>query len=364
MTVNVPLANLANLRRRLGVTPPRRMATVVALTGAVALGAGCASTPKYSEDIGVRRVGLSLAFKDEALAKPVPPNIIIQLIPAPPELTRQAVPDLTPFMDTTPRPLPSVPRKPLKPFQLPCPAAPADAAPDAPAPLVIVKPPKEGKYRRFNTGTVKVTTATLSLTLPYPFVTTMEVKNVKSGMVASAIPGGAPTPLTTFQVIETLTQTSTVTESYQFNDKELDLVSRSTKNDFGATVINPSPPLKVYDFAGFGTNLAAAGVDAPNAEGIAVQGKVSKSHVVDLCGTVIDTVETATQTTISNLADPTASGGTQPGATDLTAVATQLGGLFARREFHTTEIVNANGTPVTVTYDVVSTLGQTVPGGF
>lgn len=349
---------------------PRLM--VLALSALAVAGTACAATPHATESIGLRRVGLSLAFKDEKLKKAVPPRILVQVLPAPPELSSQPIPDFKPYIDTS-APPPSRPAVPLP--SLPsCQKAKPGATPGAQAPIAIPKPPTAGKYLLFNEGTIKATVTGVDLTLPYPVITVMEIRNVQVTQQQSPLPpapeqGPFPAPpaglsgsgpVTTFDMVETLTPTNTVTETYRYDYAALYLVSRTVTNGPNSSTITPAPPVEVYDFKGVGTSWNSLAADTATHKAVATHGTTTSTRVIDACGTLVDTQEVTSDTTV---ADPGGGAvtGTQTGRSDVFDIATGLGGLFARRELHTTDVQQINGTQVNVTYDVVSTLGTLEP---
>ena len=132
------------------------MKRAVLLTVAIAMVSGCSTGHKELE-LGIKRIALSLAFADEDKAEPVPPNVVYQLIPAPPGLVEDA--PVTP-----PVRLPS--------FELPafirCPKAPEGGAPEHAVLRLASRSPAAGKYPRLNTGKIHVDGGLFPLDLPYP----------------------------------------------------------------------------------------------------------------------------------------------------------------------------------------------------
>ena len=151
----------------------RLVPTMVALVAVIATSAGC-GTGAPRTLIGVRKVSLAMAFKDDALTPPAPTKVVLKVVPASPELIQQFVPDY----QLPPRPLPALPPLDQKAFVL-CPKAPPGASPDLPVGVAIKQPPKEGLYYTQNTGTVRVEGGVIPLTLPYPPFSTFRVSNVK-----------------------------------------------------------------------------------------------------------------------------------------------------------------------------------------
>ena len=315
---------------------------------ATVLATGCASTPRGHDDIGMARVGLSLAFSNKALeGAPVPPTVIVRLIPAPPSLAAQSRPDLTPYARLAARP-PAAP---------PCPEAPGDASvPEAP-PLRIPRPPQSGYYRLTNSGTVKLTADGETFTFPYPSITIMQVTNVKTEDVATVpgAPAAGTTPTTTFDEVTTVSPTSSVLERYRYTPSEMDLVARSQTDSGTTTTQTWNPPLKIYDTGGVGTSWTSVGADPAAGQTASLQGATKATQVVDACGSLVDTMEVTSTTTVID-AHSGQSSGTSCSGCDVTNIATSLGGIFAARHLHVTDHRTVNSSPVTIEFDVMSKL--------
>lgn len=320
----------------------KRRLILAGVVGAALL-SSCASTPKPRTDIGMARVGLSQSFKDESLM-PLPPEVIVRLVP-----------ELTPFVVENKVALPGTPI--VNPFA--CESAQEGASVPNPAPLAIVGAPKPGFYKRHNTGTIKITTGPLSAQFPYPFVTFEEIRDVKK-VDASPVPQLSSMPKTQYTVINNITPSYVVSETFQFDNETVDLVHHEEKNN--GVVINDDwmPPVQVFGQTGLGKRWQDIGASTTSTRVFTITGVTPKKRVVDMCGTLIDTVEARTSTTIADLANRQTSG-TTTNKKDVAAVATTAGGLVALREIHTTDVASVNNVPVTIQIDVVSTLDSTTP---
>lgn len=324
----------------------RRVPLVAAIVVALAATTGCVSTPRPSVDIGMNRIGLTRAFTDKDL-KALAPQVIVRLLPP---RARMDTSDLAPVDVAPPATTPSK-----------CPKAPADATVSAPAPLVIAGTPKPGFYRLRNVGTIKATAATLSFSVPYPADTYVEVSDVKQVEV-STVPGVnvAPKPRTQFTLTTTIAPTYFIKEIFQYDADRMDLVSRAESSD--GTVVSDewTPPVEVYDTGGVNSSWQGISTDVQARRTLTDDGKITKKVVVDACGTLIEAVQAETHTNIVDIATRNTSG-TTTGKTDVTRVATSLGGLFASRESHTTSTIVVNNVPVTIVIDVTSTLADLTP---
>lgn len=321
------------------------MKVKIALVGVVgvALLSSCASTPKPRTDIGMARVGLSQAFTDTKL-EPLPPEIIVRLVPA-----------------LTPEVVANYPNFPATPITLPptCPKADSDATVPGTAPLVIVGTPKPGFYKRHNVGTIKITTGPLSAAFPYPFNTYEEVRDVKR-VETSPLPAVSSMMKTQFTVISNITPTYKIEDTYQYDTSTMDLVHHEETNN--GVVLNDDwvPPVEVFGMTGLGKRWQDIGASTSSRRVFTITGNTPQKKVVDMCGSLIETVLAQTTTTIADLTHRTTSG-TTTGKKDFAAIATSAGGIAAYRETHTTEIATVNNVPVTIQIDVASTLDSITP---
>jgi hypothetical protein len=329
----------------------RRLAVAGTLA---ALLTGCASTPRPHVEIGMSKVGLNRAFTNADLP-PLPPNVIVRIIPAPPAVAGQAEPDLTPFEVRPDRPAPP------KPVVVPrCPKAAADATVPGPAPFGFAAPPKPGRYNVHNVGTITLSAAGQTFRFPYPPVTTMDISTSK--VVEVPVVPGLPltNPHTQLDLTTTLMPGHTVVERLQYDTATLDLVSRAETDRGPTTSVTWSPPVEIFATGGPGTTWQDLASDEGSRHALGIQGSVDRKTVVDICGSLVETVEASSTTTLVELSSG-ATSGTTAGARDVLRVATGYGALFAEREQHTTEIRTVEGVPVTITTDVVSTLDSLDP---
>ena len=92
-----------------------------------------------------------------------------------------------------------------------------------------------------------------------------------------------------------------------------------------------------------------------------VNGKIEKREVVDTCGELVDTYRITLSETMVNLATGETSG-TPQDEPNVYNVATQYGGMIVREDVHYTQTTTtADGTPVVLEFDYVSTLDDIEP---
>ncbi len=318
----------------------RRMVAAAMLSAALL--SSCASTPKPRTDIGMTKVGLSQAFKDETL-EALPPNVIVQLVPA---LSLPVA--AKPMVPGTPIPIPN-----------PCPTAPDDATVPGAAPLTIVGQPKAGFYKRHNVGTIKISTGPISAQFPYPFVSYDEIKDVKT-VETSPLPQVTKMPKTQFTVVQNISRTYVIEDTYQYDASTMDLVHHEEVNNGAVIQDDWMPPVEVFDQTGIGKNWQDIGASTTSRRLYTITGNMKGKRVVDVCGSLFETLEAKSSTTIADLANRQTSG-TTSGKKDGMALATASGGLPARREVHSTQVLTANNLPVTIETDVVSTIDSLTP---
>lgn len=334
----------------------KMLSRVLRVIGPVALAsvlvAGCSSNAPQTL-IGVRGVSLSLAFKDETLTPPVPTRVIVTLLPATPEAIRAVVPEYSPPAAprlTTPPPI-AVPEL--------CPKAPEGAAAELPADVAITKPPREGVYYKLNIGTLRIEGGVIPLSLPYPPFTKVTISHVARSTKSD--PYNGTTGVVNFESEEQIIPTLSVHSYYTYDNAQLNLVREEVVNDGKITPFQPTPALEVLAFTGPGNTWNAAAIDTASSEAATVRGSIDANReLVDVCGTVVDTLKVSTEEQRLSLSTGS-SEGSDNGKPILQNYALQYGGLVVRREEHSTRIINVNGARVILYTDVVGKLLSIAP---
>lgn len=327
---------LRRLARRPGVT--HKTAAILLLVLALFTSA-CGGSKAEKTQIGVQKVALSLAFKDQSVVKPLPPRVIVQLIPALPEDILKLNPGLK---------LPKAPALP----SIACVPAPKNQRPDIVASVAITKPPREGTYLMSNKGTLKIT-GPISLTLPYPPFSKMIVRNVKKEVINSLYFGA--TNVTSFEVENAITPSIKTIEKFTYDTDSLDLVERTIVNNGVPNTFVPQPPVTVFSFTGSGSSFQGAGIDPKTLSALVLQGNVVAKTPVDACGKVVDTYLANTTEREINISALQTSG-TNTNQPTSTWYAPQFGGLVIKRESHTTQVIKTDAGAGVVAIDVVSTI--------
>ncbi len=323
---------------------------VLALGLALALVAtACGPNHAPKTLIGVRKVSLSVAFSDESLK--------------PPPVARDVPDVLLPLggLDVVKIALPPLPKLPA--LEL-CPTAAEGATPDVPATANITRPPTAGTYLKHNVGTIKVNGA-IPIALPYPPITQVVISHVETVVTNDVYYGKEP--ITTFESEETLAPGLSVKDYYTYNPRELDLVKEEVITNGQITTFTPTPAIEVLPFTGPGNTWATAAVDPDTKTTAAVQGDIAGARqLIDVCGTIVDTLKVSTTETRAAVLDQAVSGSGNPDHPDTPIVqnyAPQFGGLVMRREEHSQRTLKTDAAPVTLQIDVVSTLMSVKPTG-
>jgi len=341
----------------------RRMTQVLVLLG-LSASAAC-GTGASDFDMSVRRVALSLAFADEEKAEPVEPNVIVRLIPAPPEA-------LVAGADLSNIPL-SLPPK--------CPAAPEFAPVADVSTYGILNTPQPGTYRRHNEGHLIITGA-IPIRIPFPRATRWELSAVEqiepppptedpTGPAAGAenavtfdnFPSGETpgAPMYEYTITKVLTPQFTVVDTIRLTSRRVMLLKREVTTQDGTTTFAPTPPITILEHAdGEGHTWRSAGMDSTTGAAMYVDGLVEKREAVDVCGTMHDTYRVLVNERMVNLETGETSG-TNDGDPNVYNVATQLGGLVLREDLHFTQTITTPDGAAIVEWDYVSTQDSTTP---
>lgn len=345
-----------------------RTRALAALLAGTTVAAACAGDGDLPVNLAVRAVAVDLAFANEDLVEPVAPEVIIQIIPAPPEVVSGAVP-LIEFAT----PPPSEP-PPVFEIEPPCPTAPPNRVPDEPASVNFRGRVAPGAYPKHNEGTFTISGGIVDLTLPYPFVTTDIYSAVRE--VAAPSPGDRVddvlgdtepqpeepgSPILEWDVTNVITNDISVTSTYRYTGSAIALVQRITRDAAGEQVFVPTPAIDIMQLnEGIGHTWRSAGVDTARRVAMQVEGAVIDRKPVDLCGELVDAFQVETTETIVNLETGETSGTTEP---NLNHIATQFGGTIIRSELHYTQTTRdpESGAPLQITFDFVTTFDAIDP---
>lgn len=339
---------------------------VVPLLLASLLVAACGASRPDRLEFGVQRIALGIAFVDEEAAPPPQPEVIVRLIPAPPEVFEPGfdfesvrVPeeeeeeeseveaDIEEDDDFVLPPLPSR-----------CPVASPQATIDLPVSPAVLDPPSAGRYPRANAGSIELVTAGPALKFPYPFESSWLVSPERK---AEAPTGRLPVPSTNASTGRQWTVTKQLGSFQTIEVMELAsngvlLVERRTVNAGVETVLRPDPPVVFFQFGAEGDSWNSAGADVEHDLAIVIQGSIEDRAVIDVCGVLAEAFVIDYTEQVVNLATGETSG-TDSADPSTIFYAPQYGGLVVKEEMHSTQRVTApDGSPVVINLDYVSTL--------
>lgn len=348
-----------------------RARLTIPIVGAL-LSVACSFGGDLPVNVAVRAVAVDLAFRNADLVEPVDPEVIVRIIPAPPEVASGDVP----LTDFTSSPQPARPPRVAPPPTdgTPCPKAPPNRVPDEPASVNFRGRVRRGVYPRRNEGTFKVEGGIVAFTLPYPAATRDVISDVRqispptpAQQTADALGDTETQPedpsgsLIEWDVRTEITRQVSVTDTYRFTGSAIALVKRESVNSAETVVFVPSPPVDIIQLNnGIGHKWRSAGVDVARRTALQVEGAIVDRKPVDLCGELVDGFVVETNETFVDLDTGATSGTTKP---NVRHFATQFGGLIIRKELHYSETTRdpGSGAPIRITYDFVSTLSSPDP---
>jgi hypothetical protein len=329
---------------------------LLAVVLASALAGACASSGPDRLEFGVQRIALDLAFVDEDAAPPPAPEVIVQLVPAPPEVYEPGfdfrtveIPEEELEDDRRPLVLPPLPPR--------CPAASPEATIDLPVSPSVLDPPEPGSYPRANSGFIELVTAGPALKFSYPMDSVWEVSAEKPAPGPSGtVQLPTNTPLGRQWTVTKQLGTFRTVELMELASDGVLLVERRTINDGVETILRPDPPVTFFQFGAEGDTWTSAGADVEHDLAILIQGSIEDRAVIDVCGVLAEAFVIAYTEQVVNLANGETSG-TDSAEPSTIYYAPQYGGLVVKEEMHTTQRVTAkDGSPVVVNLDYVSTL--------
>lgn len=323
------------------------------------LAASCGDGGATHVTIGLKRVGVDLAFRDDE--QPGAPVSVGEII-AP--LAVAAPFNLAPARRSL--------RPPLR-ISSPCPPAPPGANPDRTAPAFITEPPKAGVYPALLKAKGQLIVGPLTFPLSGTIPTTVEYANVSKHEVPAVVFAGTETaPAKVEWTYDHIVRLGTIesTSSFRLRPDESTpdiLLERRVETTEQTTTTFDPTELTWYQMLGEGRGAGgtdqwnSAGVDPASKWTATVQGSNTTREPVDVCGTMHDTYRVDQKERIVS-ADPA-----NPfeyrtkedqGTPNVYNMATQLGGLVLRTEYHYTQTGTADyeGAKVAVTLDVDATL--------
>jgi hypothetical protein len=328
----------------------RSIRIVSAALGLAVLSSGCASGGDAPIQIGSKHVAVDLAFKDDAKADAPKPPILVE-VPA--------------FNPTDTFGLPRVIAAPGKPAPtVDCAVAPPGAPAEEVAPITITEPPRAGVYPALLKGHFDIVLGETHQPFDVTTKTTVTYANVKTN-------GTGADKTFSYDVIVKLADTTTTT-SFLIRPASLDVqfVRQVSVTGPETRTFEPLAPMTWYQMKGVGSGpggsgqWSSAGSDPAGTRVLTLEGSNVERERVDVCGTVHESFRVFQREHARALgtSDGVSSYDTtepDPGSPNVYNVATQLGGLILRTQYHYTQSgtgFGADGKAVAVTANVDATL--------
>ena len=350
----------------------QHIARVALVLVSLVTAAACGSSEGSSFDVGLQKVALDLAFKDETLAKDAKPKDALGPLPVEAQAELAGSFDLA-SGDLDPEPLPIIIRE-------ECPKAPPDAVPPATVSREITTPVKEGRYIHREEGE-------FGIEGPIPLKGKLPPYSIRDYVDAKAVPQpdadtlkGEPIPTPAkekvpdhhvWSVVQPLGATDYIKREFEATDVDLLLTKLTYKIGDATLVFAPDPAITIMELGADGGEDASweeASTDPDTGVSMVVQGKILDRELVDACGKVYEAYKvqsterivglfgrTAFTSTTDDAGDPT--GAIRPGLPNVYWVATQYGGQFIKEETHQT--ISVGGTIISV--DGTSTVMNMTP---
>lgn len=311
-------------------TPLRRL--LLPLVALALVASSCGTGNRSSYDVGLQRVALDLAFKDDELAKaPVGTNVPLPIFG---DALLSAV--------RPTKPLPYVVHE-------VCPTAPKDAvAPDV-APAGIETEVKPGRYIYRDAGTFEVT-GPIPIKGALPPISIRDYRDAKTVPQPNDVFGGPVPAYHSWAVVQPLGATDFIKREFNATATALQLTGITIHIGDAEAVFKPNPAITFMDLGTEndpGATWDSAGTDPVTGTSMIVRGGVDRREVVDACGTVYEAYKIHNTERLVSLgggspfSQMSADAEDVPYAPDPHSpnfywVATEYGGQFLKEETHST----------------------------
>lgn len=321
-------------------TRPRsvRMVAVAAAFAATATGCGGGGS---DVQIGVRRVGVDLAFQADKEIDKKPPQVIYIDEPAPAPLP-------SPVLVRNPQnEIVILEPPPVLPPVIKCPVAEPGTTPERTASPLFEGLPKVGTYGVNNNGMIGLV-GVLPIVLPFPKESEERIENLNAELknVLGQVVQGAYE----YDVVVPAGQNSTTDRLRYTPGTGIELVRRIYKQEGNVVDFKPIKPIKLVGLTtGEGDSWTDATTDPLTGITMTAEGVVGARERVDMCGTIVDAyrVESTERLVSLNPGNPFASTTrdgdplSPEGKPNVYYVAPHYGGLFVKVETHTTTTIGA-----------------------
>ena len=312
--------------------PDRRLRAARATACAVILGfAATACGPHPQASIAVRSTALNLEFARPDLAKPIPPKILINLLPAPPPVA------------VTPISVPSVP----PPIVIPlptgndCPPASTKGKSAAPLKESTLGSPAAGFYTYNTKGKATVSGGKQNVTVPMPPITQVAISKSSQATPDSTVAaeGGAPASgkETEYTITTHLSDKVSQVDELMVSAASINLMQRTLTDGERTMTFTPSPQVQLVKFGAVGSTWKSSGTDSNSGAVMHYQGTIAGTKTVNVCGQLVNAYQV---TYSSSLANPAEAEIIRTNSNDDNSllIAPQLGGLVISQHIDTDDI--------------------------
>jgi hypothetical protein len=329
------------------------------VAGALLLGlALSACGPHTDSSIAMRATALDLQFARPDLAVPVPPNVVVRLLPAPPAALQHIV---NPSFPSPPPPVPP-------PAPVGCPPASAPATQGKPLAESTLGSPAAGYYTYATKGKGTVTGGADSTTAPLPTSTIMAVSGSEQVPPSSTIDveGGTPPSgkETQYTVTTELSAKVKQIDTLAVSATSINLVKRQLTNAERSFDFTPTPQVRLMVFGAVGSTWTSRGTDSNTSATLDYSGSIDGVTDVKVCGVVTKAYKVTYSSTLTNNAGyEVIRTGTDSAHPASFVIAPQLGGLVLSQQVYTEDIrlySNLSGY-VGTTLDYTSVLNDLKP---
>jgi hypothetical protein len=332
-----------------------RLAAVPVLLGMALSACG----PHTDSSIAMRATALDLEFARPDLAVPVPPNVVVRLLPAPPATLQHII---NPSFPTPPPPPP-----------LPTPVGcPPDTAPGTPgkplAPSTLGAPPP-GYYTFATKGTGTVSSGSDQTTAALPPSTIVAVSDSQQVPPSSTIDveGGTPPSgkETQYTVTTELSAKVKQVDTLAVSATSINLVKRQLTNAERSFDFIPTPQVRLMVFGAVGSTWSSRGTDSNTSATLDYSGSIDAVTEVKACGVVTKAYKVTYSSTLTNNAGyEIIRTGTDSAHPASFVIAPQLGGLVLSEKVYSEDVrlySNLSGY-VGTTLDYTSVVTDLTPG--
>ena len=318
-------------RRSLAFIVSRRRSRIAraAVCATIAGLAATACGPHPAASIAIRSTALNLQFARPDLAKPIPPKILINLLPAPP-----------------PAIVVSVPPASIPPIFIPlpsngCPPASQKAKPAAPLKASTLGSPTAGFYVYDTKGKATVSGGAQNVTVPMLPLTQVAISKPTQADPDSTVvaEGGAPASgkETEYTVTTHLSDKVSQVDELTVSATSINLMQRTLSDGERTMTFTPTPQVQLVTFGAVGSSWKSKGTDSSSGSVMDYQGSITAIKQINVCGQLVKGYDVSYSATLTNPAEAEIIR-TNSNDANTMLVAPQLGGLVVSQHIDTDDI--------------------------